>query len=577
MTTIVDYSAVTSDILSLLVARFGKLPVQGVIAGQAVAEAFFQIMCIPVKSRMKDLDVFLLPSMDASRAKSAVHYRRGVDTISNVSPVSIIGVEDSYDDGSGSFNTIEKLGYSVIGSQSDGDINFVFVSTNTFSAKSIVDGFDLNISQIGIDAYSKQMYMSDDFIRFTKDRILRVSNFSTPAGTLMRLLEKSKFDGVLVDKENAINSLSLAVALRQAANGDGYAIGTGLTDVRYSRLIMEKDFWIDSFDIEVHSFEREEYASADPSFKVFQLVAKFVPDWLRESSHISSELLYAMSFHAGKLLAMSDFSRGAFVSNLLFDYGVKSTGRSLCLSNVTSVVTLLSDMGNVLCDEDRQSMSIAFSTFQYIFGRDFINTFGNFNAQLFLQRLVIIDAANRWDLLSSLAGVVVYGSDVSFKNLLSVSAKTQLDLSIAGTTVIDNEWAPKTILVDNRDFVLVENVDTFIQIADDRKEYYALFRDVFLSKRTILYMASPVPESRSRYSLLRYDVSLSCGLNSHDENGRADLCILELMNAHRILSDAYCADVRSRVVAFKKVNNWNDSPVRWLPVLHAYDPEDLPF
>lgn len=185
---------IVNKIVSYLEEKTGRiLPENTVIAGQSVAEAYFRVMNIPIHTRIKDIDIFgytnkfenLYFENDKERKFSIVNQGNNVffqsdssfgmvSTVYN-SKIVILNVKDD-----GLFNYIktEPCGSALLS-------NYTYLHH-------VVDSFDINSVQIGIDLTTRKIYTTEAFLEFVKTKQLEITNHCSPIPSVARIIEKHK-------------------------------------------------------------------------------------------------------------------------------------------------------------------------------------------------------------------------------------------------------------------------------------------------------------------------------------------------------------------------------------------------
>lgn len=182
-------------IVDRLYDRFGALPSSGVAAGQAVASAIYDIVGLSSDGPYRDLDIFI--NKEDTDNFPDIHYvdrtgnRGGIKRIS--SGISDKLSQSSYD---GIFDPINKNGYVVNDCVNlSNDHNYVlvhFMASNVSKVQCIVDGFDINCCEAGIDFTSREVYWTPAFDRFLRTKELEITNYLTPAHSIVRAAKKSE-------------------------------------------------------------------------------------------------------------------------------------------------------------------------------------------------------------------------------------------------------------------------------------------------------------------------------------------------------------------------------------------------
>lgn len=229
----------------ILQDEFGDLPTNGVLAGQAVAEAFFIASGLPIKSRMKDLDWFVEKDeyIENPRLISAV---AGKPTVEIGTPSHDV---DLY------VGEFVKFGlYTIVTSDiiNGGRINRVVVEDPESSKKvtpmTILDGFDINSAACSLDLDSGTVVEHPKFIEFCQTKKLDFISIHTPLSSLIRIIEKNRYiEGTVIDVPELTCVASSAIWSRYSHNytsfeesvikaPDYYQKGTGITCGRYETL-----------------------------------------------------------------------------------------------------------------------------------------------------------------------------------------------------------------------------------------------------------------------------------------------------------------------------------------------------
>lgn len=230
-------------VVQVLESRFGgPLPNYGVIAGQAVSSAILEVLEHDVQGNFKDIDWFLHDSLGsrvkdyliseaANNPKTSHAYttlaaqvcdapKRDMSLSSlkkNAKGLSISASAGMYDEihvrsQEGGCYTIE----SVHEAESDFPLNLVLInhsmgSTAENITHDIISGFDLNITQAGLDLKKGKVVWTEHFEQFLFRPELKVVNFTTPTTTAIRLLEKlEKIPGLECDVDANLRLLSQA-------------------------------------------------------------------------------------------------------------------------------------------------------------------------------------------------------------------------------------------------------------------------------------------------------------------------------------------------------------------------------
>ncbi len=159
-----------------------KLPNNGIIAGQCVAEAYFRVLNIDIHTRIKDLDIF----------QEKFYYYHNEES----KPINVKFSEKIYKVVTSDYELlVESINndYHIHSVVEDGIFNYIQItnkSTNNNVLKTIVDRFDINSVQIGINLETKELYMTSYFKEFLQNRQLKIVNYHAFPSSLIRIIEK---------------------------------------------------------------------------------------------------------------------------------------------------------------------------------------------------------------------------------------------------------------------------------------------------------------------------------------------------------------------------------------------------
>ena len=175
------------QIIKLLEEELGEnLPNFGVIAGQSVAEAYFRLNNIPIKTRIKDIDLFYYDGEKFGIKKGVADYIITVDT-----KHKILQTESSY----GMISIVEGQKLTINKVEERGKLNLIITEEKQYNRgfryiHHVLESFDLNCVQIGIDLETKKLYKTKNFDNFVNTKQIEIINFCSPVPTIARLLEK---------------------------------------------------------------------------------------------------------------------------------------------------------------------------------------------------------------------------------------------------------------------------------------------------------------------------------------------------------------------------------------------------
>ena len=267
------------QIIKLLESELGyKLPENGVIAGQSVAEAYFRLNNIPIKTRIKDVDLF------STRLKGLENYYNKEDhnkksfiIVAN-SRISFIRDDSSF----GMVNLI-KTNKLVINNVYEKDrLNIVIIekvdNSHKLDVELVVDSFDINSVQIGIDLTTQKLYKTEDFDSFIVNKQLKIINYCSPVPSIARLMDKFKTsEGTYLNLEHEIN-LAIAKLLFYRGEDVAYHRGAYMSEERFESFPTDvKETIKEYFEVKLKKC-REKYYRNSPNeyeyFKIFEFKAK---------------------------------------------------------------------------------------------------------------------------------------------------------------------------------------------------------------------------------------------------------------------------------------------------------------
>lgn len=251
-------------IVNILEREFGDLNFRqknnqisnGVIAGQSVASAIYEILELDIQYVYKDMDHFIESFDEHKLSKKDMEIDRifsinsdgggGGRFISSFAfrvgakLESAVRVMDSYYD--------EKIPlHNIISYRRDG---YLYRD----NLRSIIESFDINCCEVGVDLEKKEVYWSDDFQNFLFNHELKATSVATPVSTMFRLIKKNKELGcVTLNKKTEMLKLCTSLKIMENFNSkkdriDRYVPGTNITNMYYDKM-------------EEHLSELEDYIS----------------------------------------------------------------------------------------------------------------------------------------------------------------------------------------------------------------------------------------------------------------------------------------------------------------------------
>ena len=206
MDNILKDKNIVSKILTEL-SELCLIPDNGFLAGGAVANTLLS-MKYGKPYPINDLDIFIESEdkNDPFEPEPALNNggRTPTRTQSLIIQTGYYDGELGYDHGSN---------YRILEVERDGLLNWITISRvsdrdNLRNYSYILNGFDFNCCQVGIDLKTNELYYTDEFEEFLNTRQLDVTAIYTPAHTAIRLFKKKKELDCYCDVEKCMELLS---------------------------------------------------------------------------------------------------------------------------------------------------------------------------------------------------------------------------------------------------------------------------------------------------------------------------------------------------------------------------------
>lgn len=188
-----------------------KIPNYGYLAGQSVASAIFELMNLPFIPVYKDIDIFydyyeLINIMSIEEKKYIEfikkyknHYNNKIDfeTIDfkeNSIEYNFLNQNIFNDNKRIILNSMKK--YNLFLSYNKDLFNYIiinFYSENKMDQiKTLIQDFDLNSVQVGINLKNKELYYTKSFYDFLSHGNFQVLNYASPHHSVIRMFDKEK-------------------------------------------------------------------------------------------------------------------------------------------------------------------------------------------------------------------------------------------------------------------------------------------------------------------------------------------------------------------------------------------------
>jgi len=186
-------------------SEYGDIPNKGFLAGGAVANLLMTYLW-EGNYPINDLDIFI-------ESEQSLHKYTSTPQRTNELVVEGDGymvTKLSYDHGSN---------YQILNVERDGLLNTIEISRIANRKKRddyqyILNGFDFNCCQVGIDLSNNKIFYTEEFENFLNYRQLEVTAVYTPAHTAIRLFKKLDELNCYCDIEGSMEMLSQPLILR---------------------------------------------------------------------------------------------------------------------------------------------------------------------------------------------------------------------------------------------------------------------------------------------------------------------------------------------------------------------------
>lgn len=233
---------IVEKIIDLLEKDLGyKLPQKDVvIAGQSVAEAYLRIINHPVKTRIKDVDAF---SMQVNNFKG--FYDPKKDFLENTKfLIKRGGQKFVFRNTEASFGMVNIVNTKTIikNIAENNRLNMIITDYKTQDeldncpyVKHVVDSFDINSVQIGIDMSTKTLYKTKHFDNFIETRQIEITNFCSPIPSIARMIEKQiAYENSYFNEDYEVKLAIYKMFFLKKNDNYYYQTGVALTPKRYN-------------------------------------------------------------------------------------------------------------------------------------------------------------------------------------------------------------------------------------------------------------------------------------------------------------------------------------------------------
>lgn len=261
--------------LTIIKIKYG-MPRRGFIAGGSIANIMWELVSNN-KSVINDIDIFVY----------------GIPTEKTDSGFTVKEVETSYFESYHQMSSGSSLkdSYTIKESINTGLFNEIKYESKNSSPKLIIDSFDINCTQIGYSIDEDKFYWTDSFVDFLKNGELKITNLSTPAHTVIRVVKKK-------NELNAIlNDFEIEIAQYVLNNSRNfYDINRIRFMQRYADMYIKNEKYLNQYFSLERDIKLEDYlASKKINEKIYTLnpISKLIDsEKLNHAPNTSSDFLF---------------------------------------------------------------------------------------------------------------------------------------------------------------------------------------------------------------------------------------------------------------------------------------------
>lgn len=286
MDNILKDKNIVSKILTEL-SKVSLIPDKGFLAGGAVANTLLSMKygnAYPIN----DLDIFIETEEVNDPFEPEFKSRTPTRSQELIILSGYYEGELSYDHGSN---------YRILEVDRDELLNWITISRvsdrdNIRNYSYILNGFDFNCCQVGIDLKTNELYYTEDFEQFLNTRQLDVTAIYTPAHTAIRLFKKKKELDCYCDVEKCMELLSQPLIRETRVRLNSRHFGTYFSH-KYRDMFIEHYKDIKPYFKKVRFFEdkKEMWHLINDTFTKVSLNSEHVTNWLIPQNTIPKEML----------------------------------------------------------------------------------------------------------------------------------------------------------------------------------------------------------------------------------------------------------------------------------------------
>ena len=279
------------NIVSKILTELSELcliPDSGFLAGGAVANTLLS-MKYGKPYPINDLDIFIeTEEVEDPFEPSNRTSRTPTRTQELIILSGYYEGELSYDHGSN---------YRILEVERDELLNWITISRvsdrdNIRNYSYILNGFDFNCCQVGIDLKTNELYYTEEFEEFLNTKQLDVTAIYTPAHTAIRLFKKKKELDCYCDVEKCMELLSQPLIRKTRLRLNSRHFGTYFSD-KYKDMFLEHYKDIKPYFKMVRFFDdkKEMWELSNDTFTPVSPDNDHVTNWLNPKNSIPKEML----------------------------------------------------------------------------------------------------------------------------------------------------------------------------------------------------------------------------------------------------------------------------------------------
>ena len=276
------------EIIKFLEKKFSlKLPAFGILAGQAVASAYFELTKSAFEPVYNDIDVFVY---DRFYKEFKEYENLNIEFMDTMDISFVRDYPETMELPRLHFEI--KKPYKIIDTSREGMLNRIIMSKDV-SAKRVIEGFDLNCVQIGVDLFTGKLYKTGGFDKYLSTGVLKVTSYASPHHTAIRLLNKVHVSGKNDNIEEEMLNIGTFIELdnfwikdRYKMENIGYFPFFGIKRFKdYEKSSKIKKYF------DVYSHENFEMFQLNPEFKTkFSVVDRNMKKFLSSNNQLFSRI-----------------------------------------------------------------------------------------------------------------------------------------------------------------------------------------------------------------------------------------------------------------------------------------------